>query len=144
MKKLIAALMAGSMLVMAFAPAVSAAHWSSVESVSARVGQQCVGGDKINIPDDFVSGTVYQLGDWAVRIWITDTGAGEVLEFQTSSGHVVNSVIIKGGPVDLSALKYNYVPGTQHDSGLHARLNDNSGKWYGVSFVCFQSSKHDK
>jgi hypothetical protein len=144
MKRITAALISSALLVMVFAPGASATDWSSVEEVSARVGQACAGGTKIEINDDFVNGTVFGLGEnGAVRIWIHSTPQGETLEFVTDTGHAVSSVIVKGGPVALPALKYNYVPATQGDNGLHSRLNLNNNKWYGVSFACFQSSKVD-
>ena len=139
MKRISAAFFAALMLAAVLAPGAAASHWSSVEEVSARTGQTCADGTKI---EDIVSGNVYALGDFgAIRIWLEGTADGQTLSFATSDGTVVNSIIIKGGPVSLPALKYNYVPGTSADSGLHAPLNASNGKWYGLSHICFFADK---
>lgn len=140
MKRLSAALIAGAFLVTMVAPVTSAAP--TPEQISARTGQRCVDGTKIEISDTFVNGTWFALnGGGSVALHITKTAAGEVLEFWTDEDHMVTSVIIKGGPVSIMALKYNYPEGSMYDTGLHAPSNPNSGKWYGVSFACFTSDK---
>jgi hypothetical protein len=140
MKLLKVALIGGALLAAMFAPATaSAAHWDSVEQVSARVSQACVDGTKIDDP----SGTYGLGGGGSITIVIHNTAAGQTLEF-TAHDAVVTSLIIKGGPITVPALKYNYSPGEDHDTGLHASLNPNSGKWYGVSHICITSSKKDE
>jgi hypothetical protein len=134
-------------LVMGIATQAVSNHWTSVEAVSARTGQACVGGTKIELPSGFTSGEFdVSFGGYAGKITITisKTAAGQTMAFETDhSSHLVTSVIVKGGPVSVPALKYNYSPGVESDSGLHASLNPNSGKWYGVSFACFQTVKAD-
>lgn len=139
------ALLAGVLIATMVAPAVTATHWSDVEEVSSRTAQRCVDGTKIEIPDDFVNGTSFALvGGGTIQLWITGSSAGELLKFKTDSGHRVTSITVKGGPVALMALKYHYSgDGVREDSGLHSRVNDNNGKWYGVSFVCIESGKKD-
>ena len=48
---------------------------------------------------------------------------------------VVNSVGVKGGTTLL-----NWSEGTSTDTGLHAPLNTKTGKWYGLSYLCFDTS----
>jgi hypothetical protein len=46
-----------------------------------------------------------------------------------------NTVIVKGGP---NALVYMYAdPADDMDSGLHAPVNPNNGKYYGISHIQF-------
>jgi hypothetical protein len=46
----------------------------------------------------------------------------------------VGEVIVKGGP---NALVYHYSPPATGDTGLHAPLNPNNGKYYGISHIEF-------
>lgn len=99
----------------------------------------CEGALKI---DPAVSGTYNTtFGGFAGSITITvvNTAMGPTFTFVTdNAGHLVTSVIVKGGP---NALFYNYGAGIAHDDGLHAPLNLNNGKWYGLSHLCFATDK---
>ena len=33
-----------------------------------------------------------------------------------------------------------YTPNASSDTGLHSALNPNSGNWYGLSYLCLQTS----
>jgi hypothetical protein len=67
------------------------------------------------------------------EIDITDGASGPT--FDWSSTVPVFQVIVKGGP---GANVYDYPPpGEFSDTGLHAPLNPNNGKWYGLSHITF-------
>jgi hypothetical protein len=82
--------------------------------------------------DPVLSGT-YALPNGFVTIAVRNTDAGQVFDYWTDSPfHVVDSLVVKGGPT------YDEV--SPHDwagFGLHAPLNPHSGKWYGLSHLCF-------
>lgn len=86
---------------------------------------------KINDP-----GTGASLTVGGVTVTITDvrnTSLGQVFDW-SSSGGVVNAVFVKGGP---NGLLYEYDPAATSDTGLHAQVNPNNGKYYGLSHVSF-------
>ncbi len=86
--------------------------------------------------DPVVDGT-YALPTGAVTITVSQTDAGDVFDFDTGDTNVVvNSVGVKGGTAFL-----NWTEGTSSATGLHAALNPNSGKWYGLSYLCFDTSE---
>ena len=99
----------------------------------------CAGGTKI---DPVADGTYpVSFGGFAGSITIdaSSTAAGPVFSFQTdNASHVVTAIVVKGGP---NALLYTYSPGVSSDSGLHSPFNANSGKWYGLSHICFFTAK---
>lgn len=85
-----------------------------------------------------VSGTYavpFGTGAGSITLVVTDTPAGEVFDFVTDSAtHLVSSVVAKGG-TDYMMWEFN--PAVSSASGLHASLNPESGKWYGLSHLCF-------
>jgi hypothetical protein len=71
-----------------------------------------------------------------VTITITDvrnTSLGQVFDWEAEGG-VVNGVFVKGGP---KGNLYLYNPPATSDTGLHAPINPNNGKYYGLSHVSF-------
>jgi hypothetical protein len=84
--------------------------------------------------DPVLSGT-YALPDGFVTIDVRDTDAGPVFDYWTDSPfHTVGSLVVKGGPT------YDvYSTNDWAGFGLHAPLNPHSGKWYGLSHLCFQA-----
>ncbi len=71
-----------------------------------------------------------------VTVTITDvrnTSAGQVFDW-SSEGGVVNGVFVKGGP---GGNLYLYDPAATSDTGLHAPINPNNGRYYGLSHVSF-------
>lgn len=74
----------------------------------------------------------YTDGLLVVDLTIRNTEQGPVFDWVTNFG--VDVVVAKGGPM---ANVYRYDPIETADSGLHAPLNDGSGKWYGLSHVSF-------
>jgi hypothetical protein len=86
--------------------------------------------------DPVVSGT-YALGfgseAGSITISVSETAEGEVFDFTTDApNHVVTSVVVKGGPAFTA-----YAVNSSSGNGLHAPHNANSGKWYGLSHLCF-------
>ncbi|HEV8296365.1 MAG TPA: hypothetical protein VGQ20_03680 [Acidimicrobiales bacterium] len=57
---------------------------------------------------------------------------GTTISWTSSEG--VGEVIVKGGP---NALVYHYNPPATGDTGLHAPVNPNNDKYYGISHVEF-------
>lgn len=69
----------------------------------------------------------------SVTIAVTETSEGEVFDFTTdATNHVVATVVVKGGPA-FAAYDLTSSAGT----ALHAPYNPRSGKWYGLSHLCF-------
>lgn len=68
---------------------------------------------------------------------IYNTDAGQV--FDWTSTVPILAITVKGGPVDNDPQFYSYAPdGATSGTGLHAILNPNSGKWYGLSHLCVE------
>jgi len=68
-----------------------------------------------------------------VTIDVRETAMGPVFDFWSTIQ--ILAVLVKGGP---DALLYDYRPeGVSADTGLHAPLNLNSGKYYGLSHIEF-------
>ena len=65
--------------------------------------------------------------------WAIDFGPGK-----SPAGSLVTQVVVKGGTPQ-NVYDYSAQPGggVTGDSGLHAPLNPNSNKWYGVSHIDF-------
>jgi hypothetical protein len=88
-----------------------------------------------------VSGTyAAQFGGSAGSITITTNGldAGGAFGFQTDDpSHIVTTVSVKGG----SGLPLSYTVNSWTGSDLHADLNPNTGTWYGLSYVCFETAE---
>lgn len=79
-----------------------------------------------------------------IDIVVEDLGQGDVVSFTTDDpSHVIGSVSVKGGTsiLDWSLVGVATPDGVTTASGLHAQLNPSSGKWYGVSYLCFSSGK---
>lgn len=65
---------------------------------------------------------------------VEDLGSGQV--FDWTSTVPVLWISVKGGPRDIDEQFYDYRPdGALSGEGLHAPLNPNSGKWYGLSHL---------
>jgi hypothetical protein len=70
----------------------------------------------------------------SILIEVEETATGPVFSFDTgNSGHLVTAVEVKGGTALAS---YDLGDGASSAEGLHAALNQRSGKWYGVSYIC--------
>ena len=78
-----------------------------------------------------VSGT-YSGGGLSVTITVRNTLLGQV--FDWTSSPQIDAVFAKGGD---NGNLYSYAPPASSDTGLHAPLNTNSAKWYGLSHVSF-------
>jgi hypothetical protein len=120
--------LAGAVLLVALALVGSAgtASAAAVDPVSGGGNPSCAGGLKIEPV------TTGQYGP--VRITVT----GSSFSFSTN-GDLVNSVIVKGGS---GYNLYSYpAPGVTADSGLTAPVNAKTGQPYGLSHLCFFTTK---
>ena len=81
--------------------------------------------------DPVTTGT-YALLFGSVTITVRQTAAGDVFDFDTGDpNNTIESIGVKGGPAFLS-WTLNASSGTD----LHAVTDPNSGKWYGLSYLC--------
>jgi hypothetical protein len=73
-------------------------------------------------------------GTLSVTIVVRDTDGGPVFDWTSNIG--VDAVFVKGGP---GGLLYVYDPPAEStgDTGLHAPVNPNNGKFYGLSHLSF-------
>jgi hypothetical protein len=78
-----------------------------------------------------VSGT-FTDGTLTVTIVVRDTAGGQVFDFTSNIG--VDQVIAKGGP---NANIYTYDPEATEDTGLHAPVNPNNDRFFGLSHISF-------
>ena len=88
-----------------------------------------------------VADGVYAIPGGTIEINVYSTAKGNVFDWNTSSGVVVNSITVKGGT---GFITYFYAGGAQADnSGLHAplNLNNKNNQWYGLSHLCISSGK---
>jgi hypothetical protein len=86
----------------------------------------CTGGIKI---EPVADGT-YTFG--AVRIRLDVNEGAQTFAF--ASNRAFSSVVVKGGP---GAITYSFSPAASSGTDLHAPDNPRSGKYYGLSHVCF-------
>jgi len=96
----------------------------------------CSSGDALKI-DPVADGTYNLVGGGTITIDVRSTSDGPVFDFWTS-GAEINSIVVKGGP---NYHVYTFVPGVESATGLHAPLNLNNDKWYGLSHLCIESTK---
>lgn len=94
----------------------------------------CSGGFRI---DPATSGT-YNLSGGTITVTVTNSSCGPVFSWSVSAGVSVNEIVVKGGP---DANRYTY-SGAGSDGNLHAPLNSNNNKYYGLSHidVCYSNS----
>lgn len=131
--KVISAMALAGLLTMSLLGSVTATHWTSVELVAGN--PSCDGGFKYENPlgGDIVDGTLALPGGASIAIDVRNTSSGPVFDF-VATGFVVSQVTVKGGP---NANIFLYEPPTGSDSGLHSPTNLSSGKYYGLSHLCF-------
>jgi hypothetical protein len=71
-------------------------------------------------------------GTLTVTIDVRDTADGQVFDWTSNIG--VDQVIVKGGP---NANIYTYDPEATSDTGLHAPINPNNDRFFGLSHISF-------
>ena len=71
-------------------------------------------------------------GTLTVTIDVRNTADGQVFDWTSNIG--VDSVFVKGGP---NGNLYAYNPESTGDTGLHAPVNPNNGKFFGLSHISF-------
>jgi opacity protein-like surface antigen len=114
------------------AQAVSATH---VEPVELTAGNNQCDSDDTKI-DPVADGTYNLVGGGTITIDVRSTDDGQVFDWWTTNA-TVSAIVVKGGP---NYHTYFYADETS-DTGLHSPFNANSGKWYGLSHLCIDSSK---
>ena len=110
------------------------------QEVDMAVANACQGGQKIENPT--TGGYDVFFGTFTIHLDITVTNSanGPLVAFSSPDpGELVTSMYVKGGP---TANFYNYGAGIQADSLLHAPVNPNNGKYYGLSHLCIFADKH--
>jgi len=149
----IAALVTAGIAIAHHPPGGAAGSLVEPTFVAGKVSNACEGGQKLDGSEDGgptgdIDSGMYQLffpdldGGSTVdlEIIVTQTSLGPTFTFISSSGEVVTSMYVKGGP-DGSNL-YNYgAGGAQHDDGLHSPVNSKNGKYYGLSHICVFADK---
>ena len=124
-----------SISLLALVAVIGAAPVAAAASTEFIAGNpSCGDGTKI---DPVAAGTYALAGGGHIVITL---GAGNTFSFTTEGSATVSSIVVKGGP---NALLWTFAPPVESWSGLHAPLNDNNGKWYGLSHLCVNSSKKD-
>jgi hypothetical protein len=104
---------------------------------TVRAGTPACTGTKI---DPVSSGTFalpFGTAVGSITITVRQASGGTVFDFQTDAAtHLVTTVGVKGGPVD----PVLYAPNSSLGTDLHSALNPSSAKWYGLSYLCFQTA----
>jgi hypothetical protein len=108
-----------------------------VSAGTVRAGTPACNGTKI---DPVASGTYalpFGSAVGSITITVRQTVGGDVFDFRTDAAtHLVTTVGVKGGPV----APVLYTPNASSGTDLHSAFNPNSGKWYGLSYLCFQTA----
>ena len=130
--KAVSALTLAGILSLALFSTVATDNWTSVEFVAGN--PSCEGGFKYENPlgGDIVDGSLTVPGG-SISIDVTVTADGPIFAF-TATGFLVDKVTVKGGP---NANNFLYSTPEDSDHHLHSPLNSKSGKWYGLSHLCF-------
>ena len=121
--------------------------------VYGKDSNACVGGQKLDgdadggATGDIDSGTYPLTFDGyagSVTITVSQGTGGPQFTFVTdNASHVLTSVYVKGGPYGANLYDYG-AAGIAHDDGLHSgwwKDDATSGKWYGLSHLCFFTDK---
>ena len=127
-----------SLTALALFAVVGAASVTAGVTISETIpGNPPCDGTKI---DPVASGSYALVGGGHVVITVHSTAMGPTFDFDTEGSATVSSVMVKGGP---NAILWSFDPAVESWDGLHAPLNPNNGKWYGLSHICFSSEKKD-
>lgn len=127
-RRLLASLSALALLAVIGTSGVAAAHVST-EFIP---GNPKCDGTKI---DPVNAGTYDLAGGGHIVITLT---AGSTFSFTTEGSADVTSIVVKGGP---NALLWTYTDPVESGTGLHAPVNPNNGKYYGLSHLCINSDE---
>lgn len=99
----------------------------------------CDGGVKIEDPASGGYDLFFGTFTIHLNITVTNTAQGPTFSFSSPDpGELVTSMYVKGGP---TANFYDYGTGLASDTGLHSPINDNNGKYYGLSHLCIFADK---
>lgn len=94
---------------------------------------QCEGADSLKI-DPVEAGTYDLPGGGTITIILN---GDKTFDF-TTSGAVIDSIVVKGGP---NYHWYNFTPGVDSAEGLHAPWKVVDVQLYGLSHLCIESTK---
>lgn len=98
-------------------------------------GWSCPDGQKI---DTGKAGTYYlEFGGYDGDVTIVVNSDKSITFTTNHESHVVDSVLVKGGP---QALIWYFDPAVD-SATVHAPVNPNNGKYYGVSHLCLMTDK---
>lgn len=88
---------------------------------------------RVDAGDNFAGGT-FSNDDVEVTITVHSTDLGPTFDWDSDIG--IDAVIVKGGP---NVNVYTYDPPAESfgDEGLHAQVNPNNDKYYGLSHIDF-------
>jgi hypothetical protein len=115
------------------APLVTASHVAPGETMPGNY--QCPA-DSTKI-DPVEDGTYALVGGGTITIDVYGTAGGKVFDFW-ATGANIGAIVVKGGP---NYHTYIFPADTTEDTGLHAPDNLTSGKYYGLSHLCIESTK---
>jgi hypothetical protein len=124
-------------LAMSALPAVA----THVEPETIRGNPTCSGlisDGIIELKVEPVADGTFSDGTLTVTIDVRDTADGPVFDWTSNIG--VDAVFVKGGP---NGNLYVYDPEATADTGLHAPVNPNNDKFYGLSHISFCYDKDE-
>lgn len=85
---------------------------------------------------DGVQSTTYDDGTLFVEVTVRNTALGPVFDYEVISGGTVAGVVVKGGP-DANLYDYDTVGNQTSDEDLHAPVNHQNNRFYGLSHISF-------
>ncbi len=120
----------------------------ALPAVATHVEPETVGGNPtcsdlisdgiIELKVEPVEDGTFSDGTLTVTIDVRDTDDGPVFDWTSNIG--VDAVFVKGGP---NGNLYVYDPEATSDTGLHAPVNPNNDKFYGLSHISFCYDKDE-
>jgi hypothetical protein len=116
---------------------VSLALGSTAGAARPSFNPACLG-TKIEGGNSGVFAMTYGGEAGTIVIDVEETAAGPVFSFDTRTpDHLVTAVDVKGGT---ALATFDLGDGASGAEGLHAALNQRSGKWYGISHICVHTA----
>jgi hypothetical protein len=108
----------------------------AVTGGAVHAGTPACNGTKIDPVNSGTYALAFGVEAGSITLTVHQTAQGPTFDFQTdSASHLVTTAAVKGGPVDPVVFVENSSTGT----GLHSAHNPNTGKWYGLSYICLNT-----
>ena len=108
-----------------------------VSAGAVRAGTPTCNGTKIDPVNTGTYSLPFGSEAGSITITVRQTADGPVFDFQTdASQHLVTTVRVKVVPT----IRFCTPPSAASGTGLHSALNPKSGEWYGLSYLCLQTS----